>query len=712
MKIRIFSLLVLMLLFLSSMAQKNQAVLTFLMGEVMVQIPGQPQKVARWNMPLPVGTLIMTGDESMAEITLPDKSVIRLTERSQFRLSEVNVQRNNRSFLFELLQGGFFSKIIKAVSGKVGIKSPTALIAVRGTEFGVWAVNDSTDEISVLEGTVEVFDALQTSSVMVSQEQKLSVTKGRPLPAPTPLSPLEKSYLRSLSEGFKPAVPTVPEQQKETEDGKTPVAPEQKDEAYRPVTPVSPQPQPEGGSPLQMGGGIGAVTMDGQTYTQLAFRPELKLGKLGIVFDIALYMDQNGKIRREDWDEVSDFIEKIYYVKWAERGDPFYAKVGAIDYYTLGFGLLMNRYSNTVEYPTVRRTGVELGFRKGKWYLEGMVNNVKELTNSGGMVALRTSYQLPFRLEIGGMLVHDINQYAALADIDGDGVPDLLDDFPRDKNYSVDSDGDGVPDTMDPDVDGDGYTDNSQDPNIQNNDPDGISYQKPEPFNIRNKRNSVTGWGLSLSYPLVRSKMFSLIPYSEIAGIAGYGYGISAPGVMGNIAFLQYKAEYRTIQKEFIPEYFNQTYELDRVRMVQDTTGALIPLTRKETLKDVKERMSGVLAGAGFQLFHMLNFYAEYQNMKQADRKYNSLRAEATLNTAFIPKIKQASAYYNQYNVKKLFSPSDGTILGYRLMYEISAGAYFMLDYRQTYRDLNGDGKYRGSDEISKTFNVGTYFNF
>ena len=46
-----------------------------------------------------------------------------------------------------------------------------------------------------------------------------------------------------------------------------------------------------------------------------------------------------------------------------------------------------------------------------------------------------------------------------LPDRDNDGVPDVLDDFPDDPNYTTDSDGDGAPNELDDDDDNDGLTD-------------------------------------------------------------------------------------------------------------------------------------------------------------------------------------------------------------------------------------------------------------
>jgi hypothetical protein len=114
-------------------------------------------------------------------------------------------------------------------------------------------------------------------------------------------------------------------------------------------------------------------------------------------------------------------------------------------------------------------------------------------------------------------------------------------------------------------------------------------------------------------------------------------------------------------------------------------------------------------------------FGAEYQRLKGTsgagtnmarDLKISTFRANLDLNTDFVPKIHKAGAYYYQQNADKLFTKQEGTIIGYTLQYEISPGAYLVLDYRQTYRDVNGDGQISGSDETVKTTNLQTVFIF
>jgi hypothetical protein len=471
---------------------------------------------------------------------------------------------------------------------------------------------------------------------------------------------------------------------------------------------------------FRMGLAIGAVTLNNQLYNQIGIRPIFSIGKLGMALDLTLYIDEEGNIREDNWDSVNDIIEKFYYVRWGLKGDPFYTKIGAIDNYRLGYGLLMNRYSNTIEYPTVIRTGMELGFQGERVGLELMSNNFKELGRPGGLFAGRISFKLIGNLEIGASAVYDRNRFAAFPDRDDDGVPDALDDFPGDGDDSVDTDGDNVPDQIDPDRDGDGYTDNSQDVFIPNNDPDfDPASLKPDPFNINDadKRDQLA-YAVDIGYPIINASQLQLILYSQAARFDGGGWGVAAPGFLAKFAFINLYGEYRFFNEKFIPEYFNTTYEIERAVFIQEQdtlgnfTGDLLPYTKGQLLETVNERLRGFMIGADFNILDMVIFGAEYQHMNKSQIEFNTFRANLDFNTQYIPKIQRAGAYFYQQNVNELFKKQEGTILGYRLQYEISAGASLLLDYRRMYRDLNGDGRISGTDETITTTNIQTVFTF
>ena len=69
----------------------------------------------------------------------------------------------------------------------------------------------------------------------------------------------------------------------------------------------SAKPQPK--KPFNMGLGVGSATIDGNIYNQVALRPEISLGKLGLGLDLVVYIDSQGNIRKSEWDEPSDFID-------------------------------------------------------------------------------------------------------------------------------------------------------------------------------------------------------------------------------------------------------------------------------------------------------------------------------------------------------------------------------------------------------------------
>jgi hypothetical protein len=442
--------------------------------------------------------------------------------------------------------------------------------------------------------------------------------------------------------------------------------------------------------------GIGAVTMDGQTWTQIALRPEIPIGKLGIALDLTLYFDSDGNIRKQDWDEGKDLIEKIYYIRWGHKGDNLYLKAGALDDVTLGYGMLVRHYANTVEYPAVRRVGGEFDVKLGGPQVEGFVGNVREL-DGPGLVGLRASYPVIGNLRVGASFVMDGNLYAGMADQDDDHVPDQLDRFPDHNDsdeYVLWDDlhtalGDGeLWERMKESASypGDDWLDNPL-----------ADYSKAE--------ESLQAMGADLGYELLPN----LDLYFQAASFTGYGTGW-APGVRWRpFNWLQAGAEYRNWGEQFIGDFFNRTYDVERTIFRGDSL-----YTREELLKDAPA-MSGLYADASASLFNLITFSAAWNTMKPKDAAnavdWNSLWGDARLNLAKVPKIKELSAYYNQVGAEDLLDiKNEHAVHGLRVGYEVAPGALMRLDWRTTYTDRNGDGEIKGDAEENRTFLVETVF--
>ncbi|SVB70178.1 uncharacterized protein METZ01_LOCUS223032, partial [marine metagenome] len=98
----------------------------------------------------------------------------------------------------------------------------------------------------------------------------------------------------------------------------------------------------------------------------------------------------------------------------------------------------------------------------------------------------------------------------------------------------------------------------------------------------------------------------------------------------------------------------------------------------------------GLFGSAGLSLFNLIDFSGSYSNMKADTTELKSFSAYLNLNTENIPKVSQAMAYYQRNNEENPFdfaNPSQNTILGYVLGYELSKGVSLIWDFRQFYRD-------------------------
>jgi hypothetical protein len=181
---------------------------------------------------------------------------------------------------------------------------------------------------------------------------------------------------------------------------------------------------------------VGAVTLDGKNYQQIGIRADIPLGKLGIGVDAQILLDDEGKIRKEDWNDAEDYLNMLYYIRWDHKGAPFYAKVGALDYSYIGYSNIINGYSNAIEWPDYKRIGMEMSFKSDQFVGELLVNDFKEVGDErhSAVIGTRVGYRPFSKLEIGASIVSDLNEYNGLRDTDDDGYPDEIDQYPYDKS--------------------------------------------------------------------------------------------------------------------------------------------------------------------------------------------------------------------------------------------------------------------------------------
>ena len=690
------------------------------------------------------GDAIRVGEASFAVVIfLDDKSVVKIRENTDFQFVETS---NTRSLIIE--QGTTLHNVNSKDRKKAyRVETPVSVASVKGTQFS--AFHDAVagvDKFVGKTGNFDVFNTISGMTVNVGAGQKaVSNALGQLIPAPAepgdyPEDPEGESPDDSQEEQDEPEdqddqqeQDSEPETQEEpqTEEPSTEQEPEperssdsSEPQADQPST--EQEPEPSAKKPVNLGLGVGSATIDGVIYNQVALRPELSFGKLGIGLDLVMYIDNEGGIRKDEWDEASDFIDKFLFIRWGQKSDPFWFKWGSLNNVTIGYGGLLAGYSNMMEFPSVRKVGINTGVSFGNFGTELFLSNMKDFSRGGTLMGLRGTYKLSdaIPLTFGLNFIMDMNQFSGLKDVDGDTYPDMFDDFPTDKDYWNDTDGDGIADvnggTKEPengwDIDGDG------DNIIDSADSD--LTLKPTPFSLKDNKATAQGFAFDLGYPILRGKSLSLEAYMEfnklifpaVAGDAYYsrkamgGTGITVPGVRASLfSFLNVSFEYRIKQGFFAPQFFDGSYDLSRVVAEFSEDGTVIRTKDQVVLVD-SSNTSGMYGSASADLFNLVSFSASYASMKgEGDVEFNSFNAMFDINAENIPKLSVAQAYYLRNNDKNPFdfsNPTINTIFGYKVGYEVSKGVSLIWDFRQYYRDTG-----TGLEPVKQT-TIETAFDF
>ncbi len=690
------------------------------------------------------GDAIRVGEASFAVVIfLDDKSVVKIRENTDFQFVETS---NTRSLIIE--QGTTLHNVNSKDRKKAyRVETPVSVASVKGTQFS--AFHDAVagiDKFVGKTGNFDVFNTISGMTVNVGAGQKaVSNALGQLIPAPAepgdyPEDPEGESPDDSQEEQDEPEdqddqqeQDNEPETQEEpqTEEPSTEQEPEperssdsSEPQADQPST--EQEPEPSAKKPVNLGLGVGSATIDGVIYNQVALRPELSFGKLGIGLDLVMYIDNEGGIRKDEWDEASDFIDKFLFIRWGQKSDPFWFKWGSLNNVTIGYGGLLAGYSNMMEFPSVRKVGINTGVSFGNFGTELFLSNLKDFSRGGTLMGLRGTYKLSdaIPLTFGLNFIMDMNQFSGLKDVDGDTYPDMFDDFPTDKDYWNDTDGDGIADvnggTKEPengwDIDGDG------DNIIDSADSD--LTLKSTPFSLKDNKATAQGFAFDLGYPILRGKSLSLEAYMEfnklifpaVAGDAYYsrkamgGTGITVPGVRASLfSFLNVSFEYRIKQGFFAPQFFDGSYDLSRVVAEFSEDGTVIRTKDQVVLVD-SSNTSGMYGSASADLFNLVSFSASYASMKgEGDVEFNSFNAMFDINAENIPKLSVAQAYYLRNNDKNPFdfsNPTINTIFGYKVGYEVSKGVSLIWDFRQYYRDTG-----TGLEPVKQT-TIETAFDF
>ncbi len=321
-------------------------------------------------------------------------------------------------------------------------------------------------------------------------------------------------------------------------------------------------PRPDEG---YLNGGMGITWIDGKPHYRFSFRPEVAIGNFGVGLDLNLDFDSDGKLRKENFNETSDYLSLIRYVRYGYKNDPVFLKLGALDYYTLGHGTIIHQYNNSPTFDS-RKIGLVADIDFGKFGFESIYGNFAQ----SGVFGLRgyvrplqfsTAADIPIlsNLELGASYVSDFNEYAR-----------------------VDS----------------GFFDQSG------------------KFVIAKDGGSINIIGFDIGLPLIKSSVTTITLYADYNKIINFGSGV-ATGVkfdfegMGLLS-ISARLERRFNNGKYIPSYFNSLYEIERFK--SDSVNGTYQ-NKALALANISESMNGFYGDLLIRVLNLFDIYGGYQRL-------------------------------------------------------------------------------------------------
>lgn len=409
-------------------------------------------------------------------------------------------------------------------------------------------------------------------------------------------------------------------------------------------------------------GMVGIEKIDSLKFYQARLIQEFNIWKIGMGIDLDFLFDEDHyQLRKVDWNHLDDVLDKIYYIRYAKKGDPLYVHLGGFPGVTMGNGLVMRDYSNMQLYPELRNTGLMIS-GKPHWPLkpsfEIFSSNVKK--NQIMSLAARcqpiadSTLKILKDLEVGISMVVDRDQYGNL-------------------KYMV-SDADSI--------------------DIGSYDSDPISV-----------------WGFAYTLPVVKNEKFTLGQYFELAHIAHNGTGVILPGIFAEIKNLKVNLEYRIYGKKFEPAFFDKYYEEERAFQPVDSLAEFIS---KEDALQSRKASHGWNGSINAYLFNRMKAYFAWQNVFGKDLKNGkSIWLKLWVDTQY-KRLESCSLAYSKTNAERMsiarLNEHNAEIKAEATFRVSKKRWYFIAKYQERYKDKNNSGHIDWLKEAKRSVGAGVKY--
>jgi hypothetical protein len=401
-------------------------------------------------------------------------------------------------------------------------------------------------------------------------------------------------------------------------------------------------------------------------FGQIGFGVQVPL-RLSLIDNTPTNNNIGGTLRREDWDEFSDYFRIIRFFRYGHKGDLVFVQVGDLPGATLGHGTIVGRYYNNTDIDHYK-LGLQVDINTLYGGVETLFNNVF-LSNIIGA----RGYFRPWSLVDTESYINNLALgLSVIADVT---APYVLDDTNR-------------------------ISDGSR----------RVSDQKP-----------TTVIGGDIEFKVLSTDVLTITPYLDLNGIVDAGIGLHI-GILSTFHIpiisldLLAKIEYRRFQGSYIPTYFDSFYEIQKYGYpYKDPTHNTEILSPKRYVLDQMSDafLDGLYAELVFSFIDLFTIGASYDDYQGP---YNSnLRIYLSVPAFSVFKF---GAYYYKHNFEgasQAFTFDNKSLFLLEAKYQIVPLIYLIAQYWRIW-ELNKNpesdsyGKFISIDDWS--LGVGFCYDF
>lgn len=668
------------------------------------------------GMELSAGDTIKTGATSAELRLEPNGTVVKIAPDTEFAVESIQGADGADSSNFRLASGKFRAVAAQVTGARYNFRSRTAVGGVRGTELGMVSIPGQTEALYVLEGAVEFINSATGEALDIvagqfadvfsetfeaaaySAEQIGSFLEGlsefQGVTPPQPATEISEATEEDAEE--EEATEEDAEEEEAVEDQAADDDAGETDDVVTvaPTTPPTPPDTtggPDGGEPADgplsgmmsrigefLGMDAGSVTIGGETYAKVTLNPRFTVGKLGVglylpivytgnMFDPDDWYKPAGNSEwsfgtDQDWaneplvglqDFFTDVTLKIRYITWGEQGvDDTYLKVGNLNDMTIGHGILMRDYANDVDFPAVRRVGLNVGFgtQTKPFGIEAVVNDIATPEIFGGRFVFRPGAP-GFLAGLGVSGIVDYAPARVLPDLPE--FADVIAVDPMFINVAADID---IPIISREILGITAFAD--------------VGGMLPYLRNAESLANVEAG--------LRTEALFDF----EAGTVQNYGF---MAGVLGNILMVDYRLEFRRFDGAFKPAFYSAPYDRIRGERAIETVAFL----RNPDAAEFQGSVMGVYGEASASLFDLVELTAGYMwpwafdengELTYSDEDY--LLAEVGFAEGLIPFGIEGSLSYSRTHFAPTLLDKEGfedarlfdanTVLSGEIVYPVS----------------------------------------